>query len=175
MEKEIAQQLAEFSIQTRYEDIPKEVIDFTKGLTLKTVAGMVAGATKPSSRKMAGLIRDQNLPEGVGVLGSGFRTSLWESVFLNAYFAHAIELEDDRFGGGISWDITVIPLLFPLCKPDMLSFVIAQRRSLFVYSRAIAFDWEECDLFMRGVYSNYFMFTGTFIPSADSLPSGAIP
>lgn len=121
MEKDIATQLVEFALQTKYEDIPKEVIDYCKQLTLKTVSGMLAGSAKPSGRKLAGIIKDQKLPKQVGVMGSGFKTALWEGVFLNSYFAHASELEDDRFNGGITWDITVIPLLFPLAEKLNLS------------------------------------------------------
>jgi len=123
MEKDIATQLAEFGLQTKYGDIPNEVIDYSKQLTLKTISGMLAGSAKPSGRKLARIIKEQKLPKQVGVMGSAFKTSLWEGVFLHAYFAHASELEDDRFneGMGITWDITVIPLLFPLAEKLNLS------------------------------------------------------
>ena len=56
MGKDIATQLVEFAIGTKYEDIPQEVIDYTKRLTLKTISGMIAGSTKPSGQKMAGIM-----------------------------------------------------------------------------------------------------------------------
>jgi 2-methylcitrate dehydratase PrpD len=123
MENEIANQFAEFARRIKYGDIPKEVIDYGKQLTLKTISGMLAGSAKPSGRKLTRIIKEQELPLEVGVMGCGFKTSLWESVFLHAYFAHASELEDDRFNGGmgITWDITVIPLLFPLAEKLNLS------------------------------------------------------
>ncbi len=85
MEREIGTLLAEFAVKTKYEDIPEEVLQFTKGLTLKTVAGMLAGSVKPSGQKMAGCIRDQKLSEEVGIMGSSSKTSLWEAVFLHAF------------------------------------------------------------------------------------------
>ncbi len=124
---EIITELVEFAAETKYLDIPKEVLDFTKVLTLKTVAGMVVGSTKPSGRKMARFIRDRKLPEDVGVIGCGFKTSLWEATFLHAFFAHAAELEDNRItawgavSDGSSWDITVIPVLFSLGEKLRLS------------------------------------------------------
>lgn len=120
-EKDIATQLVEFALGTRYEDIPPEALDYTKRLTLKTVSGMLAGSAKPSGRKMASLIRNQQLPGQVSIMGSGFKTFLWQAVLLHTFFAHASELEDDRFNGGISYDITVIPLLFPLAEKLSLS------------------------------------------------------
>ncbi len=123
MGKDFATQLAEFGLQTKYGDIPKEVIDYSKQLTLKTISGMLGGSAKPSGRKLARIIKEQKLPKQVGIMGSAFKTSLWEGVFLHAYYAHASELEDDRFnaGMGITWDICVIPLLFPLAEKLNLS------------------------------------------------------
>jgi 2-methylcitrate dehydratase PrpD len=143
MKNDIGTQLVEFAVKTKYENIPEEIIDFTKGLTLKTIAGMLAGSTKPSSQKMAGLIKGKKSPSEVGVAGSGFKTSLWEGVLLNSYFSHACELEDDRWREGVSWDITVIPLLFPLAEKYGLSgrsLMEALVVGLEVHTRTCLFD-----------------------------------
>jgi hypothetical protein len=39
MKRDISKQLVEFTFKTKYEDLPEEVIEFTKLLLLKTVAG----------------------------------------------------------------------------------------------------------------------------------------
>jgi 2-methylcitrate dehydratase PrpD len=151
MEKSLGMQLAKFAVQTKYGDLPPEVLRFTKGLILKTVAGMMAGSIKPSGRKMAEFIKSQRLPEVVGIMGSNFKTSLWEAVFLHAYFAHASELEDDRFNGGISWDITVIPLLFPLAEKLNMSgrdLLAAITVALEVHIRTCSFSAEHLGLVM---------------------------
>lgn len=148
---EITRALAQFAIETKYEEIPREVLEFTKGLTLKTVAGMLAGSHKPSGRKVAGLVRDRKLPGEVGVLGSNFKTSLWEAVFLNSFFAHASELEDDRFGEGASWDITVIPVLISLAEELRLSgkaLLEALVVGLEVHARTCLFSVEPLGLVM---------------------------
>jgi 2-methylcitrate dehydratase PrpD len=148
---EITGQLAQFAAETKYRDIPKEVLEFTKALTLKTVAGMVVGANKPSGRKLAALIRGRKLPEEVGVLGSSFKTSLWEAIFLNAFFAHASELEDDRFYEGASWDITVIPVLVSLAENSGLSgkaLLEALVVGLEVHARTCLFSVEPLGLVM---------------------------
>ena len=59
MGKDIATQLAEFGLQTKYGDIPKEVLDYSKQLTLKTISGMLGGSAKPSAPKLARIIREQ--------------------------------------------------------------------------------------------------------------------
>ena len=94
-EKQIVDQLVQFVINTRFEDIPLYARDFTKDVILKSIAGMLVGSTKPSGRKMATLIRSRRLPEEVGIIGCGFKTCLWEAVFLNAFLGHAAEMADD--------------------------------------------------------------------------------
>jgi 2-methylcitrate dehydratase PrpD len=121
MSKEIGTQLARFVTETSYPEIPKETREFVKGLILKTTAGMLAGSSMTAGRKMGGIIRGRKLPEEVGVIGSGFKSSLWESVFANAFFSHASELEDDSFERGLFWDITVVPLIFSLAEKMRLS------------------------------------------------------
>ena len=121
MHSEVSTELAKFAAETKYEAIPKDVVEFAKCLTLKTIAGILAGSVKPAGQKMSKLIRDRKLTEEVGVIGCGFKTSLWEGIFLQVFFSHASELEDDRFNGGISWDITVIPLLLCLAEKFKLS------------------------------------------------------
>ena len=111
-EEEIIKQLVEFAAETRYPNIPKEVVEFAKGIILKTVAGIFVGSTKPSGQKMAMLVKDRRCPEDVGVIGCGFKTSLWEAVFLNAFLAHSAEMTDD---------FTVTPLVLSLVEKCRLS------------------------------------------------------
>src|SRR6476661_2205187 len=146
---EIAQRLAEFSFNTNYADIPDEVLQFSKSLTLKTIGGMVAGSVHPSAKKMTGLIRARKLPEELGIVHGGFKTSLWEAIFLNSFFAHVQELEDDRIGGGVSWDITVIPLLLSLAEKRNLSgkaLLVAIAVGLEVHTRTCLFSAEHIGL-----------------------------
>lgn len=118
MTVELTRRLLQFAVETKYEDIPKEHLEFAKALTIKSVMGMVAGSRKPAGQKFAAMIKDRQLPEHLGVIGSNFKTTKWEAVLANAYFAHASELEDDRLTltktGGSSWDCTVIPPLITL-------------------------------------------------------------
>ena len=118
----ITGELGHFVAGVNYADLPDESIYFAKALILKTVAGTVAGANCPNAQKVADLVRKRNLPEEVGVIGCGFKTSAWEGVLLNAFCGHASELEDvGHSPGGISWDITVIPLMLTLADKLKLS------------------------------------------------------
>lgn len=142
MSTEISKQLAKFIVETRYPEIPEEIINFTKGLVLKTVGGTLAGSITPSGMKMTQIIKSRNSREEVGVIGCNFKASLWDSIFLNAFLAHASELEDDSFVGGVSWDITVIPLLLPLAEHMRMSgknLIEALAVGLEVHTRTCSF------------------------------------
>ena len=116
MSQEVAKRLAEFTVNTRIEDLSPGAIVSAKQLALKTVAGMLAGSAMPSGKKIAAFVEAD--PDGAanGVIGHNFRASLWKAAFANAFFAHQSELEDDRLNTGTSWDITTFPMLFPLAE-----------------------------------------------------------
>ena len=118
---EAATKLAEFTARTRYEDLSPGALLSAKQLTLKTVAGMLAGSRMDGGAKIADFVRRHPDGSEASVVGHGFRASMWKTVFANAYFAHQSELEDDRLNAGTSWDITTIPMLFALAQVHDLS------------------------------------------------------
>lgn len=121
MSQEIAKRLAEFTVNTKVSDLSPGTIGFAKQLALKTVAGMLAGSTMPAGKKIAAFVRADPDGSEIGVIGCGFKASLWKAVFANAFFAHQSELEDDRLNTGTCWDITTFPILFPLADKLELS------------------------------------------------------
>lgn len=119
--------LAKFAVETRYFDIPRDLVVYLKHLVLKGVADMIAGASMPHSKKMAALMKKRRTSGDAGVIGFGFETSLWDAVFLNSFFAHAAELEDCAFTdangrtSGPSWIITVLPVVLGVAQKLKLS------------------------------------------------------
>jgi 2-methylcitrate dehydratase PrpD len=158
-EKEIIDRLIQFNAETSYLDIPKDVLEHAKVQFLKMTAGVLVGTAKPSGRKMARMIQEQRLPEDVGVIGCGFKTSLWQATFAHAFFAHASELEDNRIvawgervpGGGASWDVTVIPLVLSMIekyRPSGKSLLEALAVGLEVHARTCLFSAEDRGMLM---------------------------
>ncbi|MFH1651964.1 MAG: MmgE/PrpD family protein [Chloroflexota bacterium] len=146
MAEDIAPRLAEFITGTRLEDIPAETITFVKGLIAKTAAGMLVGSRMPAGRKLTKALEQRKAVPELKIIGCGLETSLREAVFTHAMFAHASELEDDRFGGGVSWDITVLPITFSLAAKNHLSgkeFLEASITGLEVHCRTCLFPSEH--------------------------------
>ncbi|MEN9063035.1 MmgE/PrpD family protein [Ponticoccus litoralis] len=118
----MARDLGSFVAGVEYAQLPPEVVEFAKSLILKTVAGVLAGMSCPNTRKLLDDIQARALRGEVSILGTGLRTSAWEGVLLNAFAAHASELEDVAIpDGGCSWDVTVIPLLLTLAEKNSMS------------------------------------------------------
>jgi len=109
----ISKEISEFLVDTKFHDIPEETIEFTKGLTLKTVAGMLGGSLTNAGRRITNYVRSRGGPQEAGVIGCGFRAPLEEAVLANGTFAHAAELEDDQLPSATS-DINIFPVIFPL-------------------------------------------------------------
>lgn len=130
-----------FIASTELDDVPPTAVDHAKKLALKTVAGMVAGASQPAGRRMADHVRHRADADGdVGVVGAGFETDLHDAVAANAMFAHVSELEDDKMlpGEDTSWDITTFPVTLPLAAAEGRTgeaFLLASILSLEVQTR----------------------------------------
>jgi len=115
MSKTMADIFAKFIRETELEDIPPETVLFTKELSLKTLAGMVAGSATDAGKPLINYLKDTECSQDVGVIGSKFKSSLEGSILANGHFAHAAELEDDQFPS-VTSDITVVPVVFPLAE-----------------------------------------------------------
>jgi len=108
----ISDDFAKFIVETKFKDIPPETVKFTKVLTSKCLASMVAGSASPTSKKIIRYVRERDGRPEAGVVGCGFTTSVENAALANGFLAHASELEDDQFpGGGVSdvWP-TVVPI-----------------------------------------------------------------
>lgn len=116
-EPSIAGALAAFTSDLSLEQVPDSAVEFAKGLVLKTFAAALGGSKSPSAARLAALTRERKLPEEVGAIGFGFRTSAWDAALVNVFTGHSSELEDVAHSpGGVSWDITVIPVALTLAE-----------------------------------------------------------
>jgi 2-methylcitrate dehydratase PrpD len=110
---EVMDNLVRFLTQTKFEDLPPEVVDYTKLLCLSQLAAVVGGVKMPASTMV---LQQAQLAGGAGeagVAGYGGKLPVAQAAFCNAVFAHTTELEDDAFPDRSTIG-TVIPALFSL-------------------------------------------------------------
>ncbi|WP_206812011.1 MmgE/PrpD family protein [Paradesulfitobacterium ferrireducens] len=115
MSNRMADIFAKFIKETTFESIPSETVRFTKEFSLKTLAGIVAGSATGAGKPIVNYLKDTEISQDAGVIGSKFKSSLEGSILANGHFAHAAELEDDQFPSATS-DITIVPVIFPLAE-----------------------------------------------------------
>jgi len=107
----IAETFARFVKQTEFKDVDASVVDHIKKMTLKQVMGMLVGSKAPTSRKIIRYVKQYPGRPEAGVYGCGFKADAAQTAYINGFFGHASEMEDDQFpGGGIS-DVTTWPAL----------------------------------------------------------------
>jgi 2-methylcitrate dehydratase PrpD len=111
----VIRQLAGFIAETPGDAIPPETVEATKGLLLKTVAGMVAGSREPTGCIVTEYLRRAGGAPEATVVGAGYRTSVENAAWAHGIFAHASELEDDQFPSTVG-DFWVFPGLFSLAE-----------------------------------------------------------
>ena len=90
-------EIAEFVCDTRFDDLPKDVVDYAKVLALSHVGMTIAGSTMDFGNKVIQYVRSKGGTAEAGVFGAGFRTSADNAALVNGNSAHATELEDDSF------------------------------------------------------------------------------
>jgi 2-methylcitrate dehydratase PrpD len=163
----LADTLGAFVARTTLADIPRETVAYTKSLALKTLAGMMVGASTGAARPVIEWARESGGPAEAGILGAGFRSSIEVAVLANAHSAHAAELEDDQFPSATS-DITVFPVVFPMVERWGISgesAVVASAVAIEVMNRIGRFS-----LAYRGITDlPYFGVIGAAVAAAKAL------
>lgn len=101
---QVAETFAKFVKHTEFKDVDGSVVEHIKKLTLKQVMGMLVGSAAPTSRKIIRYVKGNPGQPECGVYGSGFRCEVSQAAFINGFFGHASEMEDDQFpeGGSVT-------------------------------------------------------------------------
>jgi 2-methylcitrate dehydratase PrpD len=97
----ITQQLAEWALGARYEDIPAVGVERTKERVLDSFAVQFGGVAASTGQVMAGWVRDQGARPDSSIVGGGFKTTPHLAALVNATTGHALEYDDVGGGGGM--------------------------------------------------------------------------
>ena len=86
--------LAEMVVNTKYSDIPSEVVDIAKKAIFDTIAVTIAGSNWEVSPQIAALVQEWGgKPEGT-VLVYGYKVPAPSAAFVNGVMARAIDMGD---------------------------------------------------------------------------------
>lgn len=105
---ELSRTLAQWIIHTRYEDIPEDVVQFTKLCILDWLGSALAGREQPPVKMIAQLVDEMGgLPQSHLVTGG--KTSVLQASLVNAAASHIVELDDIHKASIIHAATVVIP------------------------------------------------------------------
>src|SRR5262252_5105649 len=87
----LSRQLAQWVVGLRYDDLPPEVVDRAKGLTLHGLASVLLGSLTPGGRQAVKLIGDEEagVKSGATIMVDGARVTKGGAAFANAEMAMA--------------------------------------------------------------------------------------
>ncbi len=108
---EVEKRLAEFVIQTKYEDLPSVTVNFTKNLILGIAGTTVAGATQPDTSIVVNLVQEWGGKEEATVFVYGGKVPAYNAAFVNSIMARALDYEDGM-PPGVHIGASVIPTAF---------------------------------------------------------------
>jgi len=86
------ERLAQFCVQTRFDDLPVALVTQAKRHILDTFGAALAGAGSEVAKQAQAVFRDE--PGDTPVWGTPLRTSTAQAAMLNGISAHALELDD---------------------------------------------------------------------------------
>lgn len=93
-EKTATHQLAEFVVNTRYQDLPAKAIQSVKNSTLDALGAIAAGTATSTGKVITGYVKSLGGNPQSTVIGAGFKTNAPQAALANGTMGHALELDD---------------------------------------------------------------------------------
>jgi 2-methylcitrate dehydratase PrpD len=121
--------LAEFSSQLTFRDIPQEVVERMKTSLLDSLGCCLFGVTLPWTQKVLTMVMDDDAAPVASILGMNVKTSLPNAVLVNATAGHAFELDDIHKESIVHAGSIAVPVVLALAeklgKSDPRQFLTA--------------------------------------------------
>jgi 2-methylcitrate dehydratase PrpD len=109
--------VAQWAVNTRYEDLPKNVVDAVTTFIIDHFGVVLGGTGKQSSRIIAELAGDWSPANGASTMvGFKRRTSPQLAALVNGATGHCLELDDDHREGTQHPGVAIIPAAFAVAE-----------------------------------------------------------
>ncbi len=110
----LTSQLADFIFQTRFEDIPKHVVEQAKMHVFDTIGAIIAGSVQPMGKLVIQHVSRLGGTPEASVFGSNLKTSPPQAAFANGTMGNVLDLDDDSDTIFSHPSTTLIPTIFAL-------------------------------------------------------------
>ena len=88
------EKIARFIVDTRYEDMPHDVVEKSKRTALDCVGVSLAGVAELVSQTIKGYVTKLGGPAQASVFGTGVKVSLQDAALANGCISHALDYDD---------------------------------------------------------------------------------
>ncbi len=89
----VTEELIAFVLETRFEDLPNDVVDRAKVLIFDFVGGALSGLDTRAAVLLTEYVAEMAARPESGVIGKNFKTTAGYAAYLNGVFNHATEME----------------------------------------------------------------------------------
>lgn len=117
---ELSRYLARYSLNLQYEDLPEEVVSFTKLCILDYFGSAIAGSDKKPVQIISNLVKDMGGFEQAKLFTGG-KSSVLNAALVNGSASHMMELDDIHKGSIIHAATVVIPAALAIAEWRQLS------------------------------------------------------
>jgi len=110
------QQLAEFSAQLQFDDIPPEVVHRMKTSLLDSLGCCLFGMTLPWTQKVRAMVLAEESTPVASIFGSAAKASVANAVLVNSTAGHAFELDDIHKESIVHAGSIAVPVVLSLAE-----------------------------------------------------------
>ncbi|MBI2910366.1 MAG: MmgE/PrpD family protein [Chloroflexi bacterium] len=101
---------ARFIVETTFEELPRQLVSYSKELFLDAIGCALAGSVCPTGRKIIRFTRESGGVAECAVIGAGFRTSAPSAALANGTLCHSMDYDDMNYNGHPSAPIAPVLL-----------------------------------------------------------------
>ncbi len=112
--KRVAEVLAEFLVNEKYEDLPQETKDQVKRFVLDVIGCTIGSSRRPQIKALTEVLKAEGGNPYCSVFAQGFKTSPMNAALLNGTQGHALDFDDDHREGTMHPSVAVFPAVFAL-------------------------------------------------------------
>ena len=97
--KRLAEVLAEFVVQKKFESLPPETVDKAKEFSLDLIGCMIGSSKRPQINILTEFLQSEGGNGRSSVVAHNFKTSMMNAALLNGTAGHALDFDDDHREG----------------------------------------------------------------------------
>lgn len=105
----IEQQLCRYLVDTRFEDLPHEVVQYCKQMIIDSLGVSIPGSRAPGCREVAALADQWGGDSGATVMVHGYKTTPPMAALANSAMMHALDFDDTLDASALHTFVSILP------------------------------------------------------------------